>query len=77
MDTHIERRTLALHIALLEDLQRAATCNLCDSGTGSCRIHRAAIAAAPALQTCLSILKHHRDSLRKFPRNEDPSASAQ
>jgi len=72
MDTHLERRTLALHIRLLEDLLSATTCHLCDSGTGSCQIHRTALAAAPALQTCLSILRHHRTSLRRFPRDPEP-----
>lgn len=61
-----ERKELSLHIGLLQDLEKKASCNLCDSGTGSCTVHRACVAAIPAINLCVRMLKKHQRSLAKI-----------
>ena len=65
MDTTIERKELAIAISLLEEAEVKASRGLCDSGTGSCSVHRAVVAAIPALHLCLRMLKRKQKSIGK------------
>lgn len=69
----VERRALNLHIGLLEELEAAASRNLCDSGTGCCELHKRLLAASPSIDLCLRMLRHHRQSVRRMPEKVDPN----
>ena len=53
-------RLLNQHIDALTELDSAANRNLCDSGTGTCRLKIAANKASPAVNAAVELLRKER-----------------